>query len=233
MKTILFSFATAETAGPSAEVSVPTRNSTLSFRISSRDTRTASSALPVVSRASSSILRPSTPPLAFSSSTYIWAPLSAGSPKSAPGPERIMGKPTLIDFWARAASGAASVRASSMVRKRSSMEASFGIGYEKLPVTKRPPFMKERLEDGQARHLHPDAVHGGRRGDVEVPVVGVAPGEVRRGLGRIDHAEARRVRIEDVDAAGAAAVHVPGGVDLHAIRRAPSLARRLRPELPA
>ena len=37
MKTILFSFATTETAGPSAEVRVPTRKSTFSLRISSRD----------------------------------------------------------------------------------------------------------------------------------------------------------------------------------------------------
>ena len=98
MKTILFSLATTETAGPSAEVSVPTRKSTFSFRISSRETRTASSAFPFVSRGSSSILRPSTPPLAFSSSTYIWAPFSAGSPKRAPGPDRIIGKPTLTAF---------------------------------------------------------------------------------------------------------------------------------------
>src|SRR5678816_3084152 len=73
--------------------------------------------------------------------------------------------------------------------------------------------------------------HGGRRRDVEAPVVGVAPGEVRRGLGRIDHAEACPVWIEDVDAAGAAAVHVTGGVDLHPVGRAPPFARRLRPEL--
>ena len=42
MKTILFSLATTETAGPSAEVSVPTRKSTLSLRMSSRACRTAS-----------------------------------------------------------------------------------------------------------------------------------------------------------------------------------------------
>ena len=80
MKTILFSLAMVETAGPSAEVSVPDRKSTLSLRISSRETRTASSALALLSRDSSSILRPSTPPLALISSTNIWAPLRTGSP---------------------------------------------------------------------------------------------------------------------------------------------------------
>ena len=50
MKTILFSFATTDTAGPSAEVSVPTRKSTLSFRMSSRATRTASLASALESR---------------------------------------------------------------------------------------------------------------------------------------------------------------------------------------
>ena len=49
-KTILFSLAIGDTAGPSPEVSVPTRKSTFSRRISSRATRTASSALPLVSR---------------------------------------------------------------------------------------------------------------------------------------------------------------------------------------
>ena len=105
MKTILFSLAMVETAGPSAEVSVPTRKSTLSLRIISRETRTASSALPLVSRGMSSILRPSTPPLPLISSTNICAPLSAGSPNSAPGPERIIGNPTLMEFWAMAVAG--------------------------------------------------------------------------------------------------------------------------------
>src|SRR5216683_5864010 len=121
MKTTLFSFATTETAGPSAEVRVPTRKSTFSLRMSSRATRTASSALPLVSRGSSSSFRPSTPPLALISSTNIWAPLDAGSPKSAPGPDRIIGKPTLIGFWALAASGIASTRVSSIVSTRSIM----------------------------------------------------------------------------------------------------------------
>ena len=40
-----------------------------------------------------------------------------------------MGKPTLIGFWASAASGAAKVRASSMVRKRSSMECLLDLGW--------------------------------------------------------------------------------------------------------
>ena len=89
--TILFSFATGDTAGPSAEVSVPTRKSTFSRRIRSRAMRTASSALPLVSRTTSSSLRPSTPPLALISSTNICAPFSDGSPIKAPGPERITG----------------------------------------------------------------------------------------------------------------------------------------------
>jgi hypothetical protein len=125
MNTILFSLATTETAGPSADVSVPTRKSTFSFRISSRETRTASSALPLVSRTSNSSLRPSTPPLALISSTNIWAPLVDGSPNSAPGPDMIMGKPTLIDFSASAVSGAASSRANSVATNRSMANASF------------------------------------------------------------------------------------------------------------
>ena len=89
--TILFSLAIGDTAGPSAEVSVPNRKSTFSRRIRSRATRTASSALPLVSRMTSSILRPSTPPLALISSTNICAPFIEGSPISAPGPDRITG----------------------------------------------------------------------------------------------------------------------------------------------
>src|SRR5512132_3904630 len=88
MKTTLFSLATTETAGPSADVSVPTRKSTLSLRISSRACRTASLASALESRTSSSSLRPSTPPLALISSTNIMAPLDAGSPKSA-GPAAV------------------------------------------------------------------------------------------------------------------------------------------------
>ena len=98
MKTILFSLATTETAGPSAEVSVPTRKSTLSFRISSRAWRTASLASALESRVISSSLRPSTPPLALISSTNIMAPLVAGSPNSAGGPESGIGMPTLMGF---------------------------------------------------------------------------------------------------------------------------------------
>src|SRR5438132_102150 len=85
MNTILFSLATTDTAGPSAEVRVPTRKSTLSLRMSSRACRTASLASALESRTTSSILRPSTPPLALSSSMNIWAPLEAGSPNSAAG----------------------------------------------------------------------------------------------------------------------------------------------------
>src|SRR5215468_12072864 len=59
MKTILFSLATTETAGPSAEVRVPTRKSTFSLRMSSRATRTASLASALESRMVSSIFRQS------------------------------------------------------------------------------------------------------------------------------------------------------------------------------
>ena len=117
MNTILFSLATTETAGPSAEVSVPTRKSTFSLRISSRETRTASSALPFVSRTTSSIGRPSTPPLALTSSTYICAPFIAGSPKRAPPPERMIGKPTLIGLPCAAASAGVMRRATSGRRR--------------------------------------------------------------------------------------------------------------------
>ena len=125
MKTILFSLATTETAGPSAEVSVPTRNSTLSLRMSSRAWRTASLASALESRTISSSLRPSTPPLALISSTYICAPLDAGSPKSAGGPESGIGMPTLIGFWASAPSGTARAAASrTMSSVRRCMKAS-------------------------------------------------------------------------------------------------------------
>ena len=57
----------------------------------------------------SSILRPSTPPLALISSTYIMAPLEAGSPNSAGGPDSGIGMPTLMGFWAWAATGTARI----------------------------------------------------------------------------------------------------------------------------
>ena len=79
-KTILFSLATVDTAGASAEVRVPARKSTLSLMMSSRESRTASSALALLSRDRSSSLRPSTPPLALISDTAISAPFSTGSP---------------------------------------------------------------------------------------------------------------------------------------------------------
>jgi hypothetical protein len=123
MKTILFSFATTDTAGPSADVSVPTRKSTFSLRISSRETRTASFASALESRVRSSIFRPRTPPLAFSSSTNIWAPFVAGSPNSAGGPDSGIGMPTLIGFWASAAMGKASSVASSRMSARNIMSS--------------------------------------------------------------------------------------------------------------
>jgi hypothetical protein len=104
MNSTLFSRAMGDTAGPSADVSVPTRKSTLSFRISSRDTRTASFASPLVSRTISCSFRPRTPPLALTSSTSICAPLTVGSPNSAPPPDRIIGNPTLIASCAAAGS---------------------------------------------------------------------------------------------------------------------------------
>src|SRR5262250_3032670 len=214
MKTILFSLATTETAGPSAEVRVPTRKSTFSFRISSRATRTASLASALESRMISSILRPSTPPLALSSSTYICAPFEAGSPNSAAGPDRGIGMPTLIGFWASAAAGRASSAATSRVSRRV-MTASFG--------------GRSALQGGQARDLDADPVHGRGCGDVETAVVVIAPGEVRRGLRNLDHPEAHRLRIEDVHASRPAAVDVALRVDLHAVGCALALPGGLRP----
>src|SRR5688572_10028905 len=213
MKTILFSLATTDTAGPSAEVRVPTRKSTFSLRISSRLTRTASSALPLVSRASSSSLRPSTPPLALISSTNIWAPLSAGSPKSAPGPDRIIGKPTLMGFCcASPAGGTSSAAASSTVTtRRRCMESSLS-------------------EDGVTGNLGPDAIERRGGGDEQRPVVVVAPREVRRVLGDLDDLEQGGVGVEDMDAARPAAVHVAGGVDLHAVGSAGLVPCGLRPQ---
>src|SRR2546422_3751692 len=175
MKTILFSLATTETAGPSADVSVPMRKSTFSLRMSSRATRTASLASALESRIRSSIFRPRTPPLALISSTYIWAPLVAGSPKSAGGPDSGMGMPTLIGFWASAAMGRASSAASSNVNTRA--------------MTSLLWLCTARLQGRDARHLHPDPVHGSGRGDVQTAVIVVAPGEVGRVLGHADHAE--------------------------------------------
>ena len=105
MKTILFSLAIVETAGASAEVSVPDRKSTLFLMISSRARRTASSALALLSRDSSSSLRPSTPPFALISATAISAPLRTGSPYTAVGPDSGIGKPILMVSAAVAAIG--------------------------------------------------------------------------------------------------------------------------------
>ena len=79
-KTMWFSLAMVDTAGASAEVSVPARNSTPFFTISSRASRTASAGLALLSRDSSSSLRPSTPPLALMSATASSAPFRIGSP---------------------------------------------------------------------------------------------------------------------------------------------------------
>src|SRR5512145_1613597 len=213
MKTILFSLATTETAGPSAEVSVPTRKSTFSLRMSSRETRTASSALPLVSRTISSILRPSTPPLALTSSTNICAPLDAGSPKSAPGPDMIMGKPTLIGFcWASPAGGTKSVATSNAVKtKRRCMESSLS-------------------EDRLAGNLGPGAIERRGGGHEQRPVIVVAPREVGGVLGHLDDLEQPGLGVEDVDAPRPGAVHVAGAVDLHAVGRPRLVALRLRPE---
>src|SRR5687767_5343801 len=217
MKTILFSLATTDTAGPSADVSVPTRKSTLSLRMSSRDTRTASSGLPLVSRMISSSLRPSTPPLALVSSTNICAPLEAGSPKRAPGPDMIMGKPTLIGFCASAANGTVSASVSSRVRNvRRRMQISF-VG-EVMGS-----------EGRTARHLHTQPVQRRGGGDEERSIIVVAPREVRGVLGNLDDLQQPCLGVEHVNAARAAAVDVAGGVDLHAVRRARLVALRLRP----
>src|SRR5215471_17499788 len=215
MKTILFSFATTETAGPSAEVKVPTRKSTLSFKIISRATRTASLASALESRTSSSIFRPSTPPFAFSSSTNIMAPFEAGSPKRAGGPDSGMGMPTLIAFWASAVDGTAASSASSMVRIRMSMAISLS---------------RVCSECRQPGHHHPDAVHGRRRRDVEASVVAVAPGEIGRVFRREDDAEAHALGVEDVDPARAAAVDVTRRIDLHAVGCTRAFAHGFRPD---
>src|SRR5262245_25921307 len=224
MNTTLFSFATTDTAGPSAEVSVPTRKSTFSFRISSRATRTASSALPFVSRGRSSSLRPRTPPLALISSTYICAPFRAGSPNSAPGPDRIIGNPTLIGFWAWAFQGSANSATANRVSTRSMSsllwcEAVIGIRVRPIRRSRRPPG-----DD------HADPVDRARRSDVQTAPIGVAEGHVRRVLGDADHAEAGRGRVEDVDPARAAAIQVARRVDLHAVGRTGALATGLGPD---
>src|SRR5712692_7524428 len=216
MKTILFSLATTDTAGPSADVSVPTRKSTLSLRINSRAWRTASSGWPLVSRMTSSIFRPSTPPLAFSSSTNIWAPLDAGSPKSAPGPDMIMGNPTLMGFCALAPSGTSRAAATSAPRTM-------------RRCMNKPPCLAMRLEHRKSGRLDANPIERRRRGDEERAVIVVAPGEVRRALRRLDDLAERAHRIEHVDAAGAAAVHVARGVDLHPVGRPGFVTPGLRP----
>lgn len=117
MKTRRFSLAISDTAGPSPDVKVPRRKPTRSRVISSRDTRTASSGRDLVSRGMISTLRPSRPPDALSSSAYILAPATIGSPNCAPAPERIMGMPTLIGSCADAAVEARSDTASASLRK--------------------------------------------------------------------------------------------------------------------
>src|SRR5687767_6000638 len=202
MKTILFSLATTETAGPSAEVRVPTRKSTLSLRISSRAWRTASLASALESRVMSSSLRPSTPPLALISSMNIMAPLEAGSPKRAAGPESGIGMPTLMGFWASAASGMTSTAASNRISDvRRCIESSLS-------------------EHRQAGDGATDAIERGGRRDEERAVVLVAPREVRRVFRHLEHFEEPAVGIEHVDATRPAAIDVAGRVDLHAVRRA-------------
>src|SRR2546428_1528113 len=223
MKTILFSLATTETAGPSAEVSVPTRKSTFSLRISSRATRTASLASALESRSNSSTLRPSTPPLALSSSTNICAPFVAGSPKSAGGPESGIGIPTLIGFCASATSGSASNAVRNTVRTCSMREPPC----VSTSVSPRRP--RRRSERRQPRDAHADAVHRGRRRDVEGPKIVVAESHVRRVLRHPDDAQVDRVGCEHVDPARPAAVDVTLRVQLHPVGRARAFALRLRP----
>src|SRR6267378_432641 len=217
MKTILFSLATTETAGPSADVSVPTRKSTLSLRMSSRATRTASFASALESRTRSSILRPSTPPLALSSSTNIRAPFVAGSPNRAGGPDSGIGMPTLMGFWASAATGTRSTRLRSATRIiRRCIRTSF------------VAWAKGLSEDRTARHVRADPIERRGRGDEERSVVVVAPGKVRRMLRHLDDLEQVGVGVEDVDAPRAAAVHVADRVELHPIGCPGLVAFRLR-----
>ena len=93
-------------------------------------------------------------------------------------------------------------------------------------------FRRSRLIARGVRDHRAHPVHGGGGGDVEALQIGVAPREVGGVLGDLDHAEIHRLRAEHVDAAGPAAVHVAGGVDLHPVRRALALAAGLRPHLP-
>src|SRR4029079_16814118 len=220
MKTILLSWATTETAGPSAEVRVPTRKSTLSFRMSSRAWRTASLASALESRTMSSSLRPSTPPLALISSTNIWAPLDAGSPKSAGGPESGMGIPTLIGFCASATGGISSARARATVRivRRCMGLLLVGMRLRSMPSEHR-----------QAGNGSAQPVERRRGGDEQRAQIVVAPREVRGVLGHLQHLEQARVGVEDVDAPRTAAVHVPGAVELHAVGSAGLGPLRLRP----
>src|SRR5882724_2020981 len=227
MKTILFSLATTETAGPSAEVRVPIRKSTLSFRISSRATRTASLASALESRTISSILRPSTPPLAFSSSTNIMAPLEAGSPNSAGGPERGRGTPTLIGFWALAASGIASTRASSIVSTRSIMGSLLWLreiaGHEPAALHHREAVSilqhRDVLQGIAAHHHEVGQLARLQRADpvLHPHQLGAVPGGARDGL---EGGEADDVH-EDLDVLRVLAVRVP---------REPEVAARAHPD---
>lgn len=65
------------------EKKVPAKTATFSLVTSSAASRTASSGLPASSRETTSILRPSTPPAAFTSSTASVQPLRYGTVKAA------------------------------------------------------------------------------------------------------------------------------------------------------
>src|SRR5688500_9246419 len=131
----------------------------------------------------------------------IMAPLEAGSPKRAAGPESGIGMPTLIGFWASAASGMTSTAASSRISDvRRCIDSSLS-------------------EHRQAGDGATDAIERGGGGDEERAVVVVAPREVGRVLRHLEDLEEAGVGVEDVDAPRPATVHVARGVDLHAVRR--------------
>src|SRR5262245_17160430 len=231
MKTILCSLATTDPAGPSAEVRVPTRNSSFSLRISSRATRAASLASALESRTTSSSLRPRTPPLAFVSSTNICAPLLAGSPKRAGGPDRGMGMPTLMAFCAWAGKGATSTTTARAIKRiRRCMSISFSAGDGMAGIVAQATLAVIGLEHRPAGDSHPQPVERGGGRDEQGAIIIVAPREVGRVLWHLDDVERRPVGSEDVDPPGAAAVDVPGAIDLHPIGRARLVALGLRPD---
>src|SRR5438445_75513 len=214
MKTTFCSLAMAETAGPSADVRVPTRKSTFSFRMSSRATRTASLASALESRTSSSTLRPSTPPLALSSSTNICAPFDAGSPKRAGGPESGIGMPTLIGFCASAARGSVRSVARSSMTTCSMTEPPIAGRFVRAMVALRAPAALER----EAEPVRPiEVVHEQRRRSRICPRAEDALKTQLLRAGDTEELRAAVGRIAEVDGAVRRAHDVVGAIQLLAV----------------